>query len=67
MEKNLKLSKLEGGGLVNSTSYRKLIGSLIYLTTTRLDLSYAVNIFSRFMQEPRESHWNATERVLIYI
>jgi hypothetical protein len=67
MEKNLKLSKLEGGELVNNTSYRKLIGSLIYLTTTHPDLSYAVSILSRFMQEPRESHWNATKRVLRYI
>jgi hypothetical protein len=64
MEKNLKLSKFEGGELVNNTSYRKLIGSLIYLTTTHPNLSYAVSILSIFMQEPRESHWNATKRVL---
>jgi hypothetical protein len=32
MEHNLKLSKIEGGKLVNSKRYKKLIGSLIYLT-----------------------------------
>jgi hypothetical protein len=56
MEQNLKLSKFEGGELVNSTRYRKLIGSLIYLKNTRPNLSYLVSILSRFMQEPRESH-----------
>jgi len=52
MEQNLKLSKFEGGEKVDSTTYRQLIGSLIYLTNTRPDLSYAVSILSRFMQEP---------------
>jgi hypothetical protein len=59
MEQSLKLSKFEGGELVNNTRYRQLIGSLIYLTNNRLDFSYVVNIIFRFMQEPRESHWNA--------
>jgi len=44
-----------------------LIGSLIYLTNTRPDLSYAISILSRFMQEPRYNHWNAAKRVLRYI
>jgi hypothetical protein len=67
MEKNLKLSKLERGELVNNTSYRELIGSLIYLKTTCPDLSYEIIILSSFMQEPREIHWNATKWVLRYI
>ena len=67
MEKNLKLSKFEGGDLVYGTKYRQLIRSLIYLTNTLLDLSYSVSILSRFMQEPREIHWNSEKRVLRYI
>jgi len=67
MEQKLKLSKFERGELVNSTKYRKLVGSLIYLTNTRPNLSYLVSILSRFMQEPRESHWNSAKRVLRYI
>ena len=53
--------------MVDGTKYRKLIGSLIYLTNTCPDLSYSVSILSRFMQEPRESHWNSSKRVLRYI
>eukprot|EP00253_Pinus_taeda_P026590 PITA_26590 len=43
MEQNMKLSKFEGGGggKVDSTTYRQLIGSLIYLTNNRPDLPYA--------------------------
>jgi hypothetical protein len=67
MEQNLKLSKFEGGELVDNTIYRQLNGSLIYLTNTRPDLSYVVSILSRFMQQPRDNHWNAMKRVLRYI
>jgi len=44
MEINLKLSKFEGGELVDNTIYRQLIGSLIYLTTTHPYLSYGKSI-----------------------
>ena len=43
--------------LVDATLYRKLIGSLIYLTHIRLDLVFPASMISRFMQQPRESHW----------
>ena len=52
---------------MDNTTYRQLIGSLIYLTTTRPDLSYEIAILSRFMQEPLDIHWNADKRVLRYI
>jgi hypothetical protein len=64
MEQHLKLSKFEGGEMVDNTIYRQLIDNLIYLKNTRPDLSYAVNIVSRFMQQPRDNHWNAAKRVL---
>jgi hypothetical protein len=51
--------KLEDGGetpLVDNTLYRQLLGSLLYLTHFRPNLSYAVGAVSRFMQEPHEIH-----------
>jgi hypothetical protein len=62
--------KLEDGGetpLVDNTLYRQLVGSLLYLTHSRPDLSYAVGVVSRFMQEPHELHWKAAKRILRYV
>ena len=42
--------------LVDATLYRQLIGSLMYLVNTRLDLSFAVNTLNEFMVEPRRVH-----------
>eukprot|EP00253_Pinus_taeda_P031442 PITA_31442 len=52
MEQNLKLTSIEGKEFEDATKYRQLIGSLIYLTTTRPDISFAIGILSRFMQKP---------------
>jgi hypothetical protein len=42
MEHNLKLSKDESVLLLDATSYRRLVGRLIYLTITRHDLAFSV-------------------------
>eukprot|EP00253_Pinus_taeda_P016950 PITA_16950 len=52
MEQNLKLTSIEGKEFEDATKYRQLVGSLIYLTTTRPDISFVVGILSRFMQKP---------------
>eukprot|EP00253_Pinus_taeda_P010976 PITA_10976 len=64
MEKNLKLTSIEGKEFEDTTKYRQLVGSLNYLTTTRPDISFAIGILSRFMQKPCEGHWLAAKRVL---
>jgi hypothetical protein len=59
--------RLEDGGdtpLVDSTLYIKIVGIFLYLTHSILDLSYAVGVVSRFMQEPHELHWKATKHIL---
>jgi hypothetical protein len=43
------------------------MGSLLYLTHTRPDLSYAVGAVSRYMQEPHELHCKATKHILRYV
>ena len=48
--------------------YRELVGCLLYVTqTTRPDLSYSVNFFSRFQSQPKQSHWKGLKRILRYI
>jgi len=57
----------EGSQFEDATKYRQLIGSLIYLTTTRIDISFMIGILSWFMHKLYEGHWSTTKRVLRYL
>eukprot|EP01018_Ginkgo_biloba_P023828 Gb_00935 [translate_table: standard] len=63
----LKLSKYEDSDSVDATLYRQLIESLIYLTSTRPDIAYAVSLVYRFMTDPKIEHWKIVKRILRYI
>jgi hypothetical protein len=52
---------------VDSTLYHQLIGSLMYLVNTKLDVCFAVKTLSQFMVEPRRVHWVAAKHVLRYL
>lgn len=67
METGTKLSRFGGGDRVDASLYRSLVGCLRYLTCTRPDIAYSVGVISRFMEEPRQSHWKAVKRILRYI
>eukprot|EP00253_Pinus_taeda_P029147 PITA_29147 len=67
MEQNLKLTSIKGKEFEDAPKYRKLVGSLNYLTSTRPDISFVVGILSRFMKKPCEGHWSTTKRVLKYL
>ncbi|XP_057990595.1 uncharacterized mitochondrial protein AtMg00810-like [Hevea brasiliensis] len=66
MEPHLKLMKNEGQELKDAGKFRQLVGSLIYLTTTRPEIAYSVGVISQFMQNPRTSHLDAAKRILRY-
>eukprot|EP00253_Pinus_taeda_P014834 PITA_14834 len=67
MEPGLKLSAQSSSLSVDETLFRQLVGSLIYLTATRPDISFAVSYISRFMSAPKSDHWIAAKRVLRYV
>ncbi|GAU41486.1 hypothetical protein TSUD_239620 [Trifolium subterraneum] len=49
------------------SSYRRLIGRLLYLTNTRPDISFAVQQLSQFLHKPTMVHFNAACRVVRYL
>ncbi|GKA99022.1 retrovirus-related pol polyprotein from transposon TNT 1-94, partial [Tanacetum coccineum] len=63
----IKLTKDDEGTEVDGTIYRQMVGSLMYLTTTRPDLMFAVSLISRYMKRPTESHLASARRVLRYV
>jgi hypothetical protein len=67
LEQNVKLSVDEGDLVEDTTMYKRIVGSLIYMTITRLDLNYAVGVMSQFKQTPRKPHLDAMRHILKYI
>ena len=67
MEQNHTLALAKGPLLADPERYRRLVGRLIYLTSTRLDLVYTVHILAQFMQHPRQDHWDAALRTVRYL
>ncbi|PRQ55986.1 putative RNA-directed DNA polymerase [Rosa chinensis] len=66
-EVGLKLTKNGSGKRVNATLYKQIVGSLMYLTTTRPDIMFAVSMVSRYMEKPMEDHLVAVKRILRYL
>lgn len=62
-----KLSKNDQGKSIDQTLYKRLVGSLMYLTATRPDIMFAVSLISRFMESPKDSHWQTGKRILRYV
>ena len=57
----------ENGERIDETFYKQIIGSLMYITTTRPDLQFAVSLLSRYMSKPTTLHLQAAKRVLRYL
>ncbi|XP_047309920.1 secreted RxLR effector protein 161-like [Impatiens glandulifera] len=66
MALNEKFQVNDDGEKADSTTYRKLIGSLIYLNT-RPDITHSVSLLSRFLNEPSQIHFASAKRILRYL
>ncbi|KAL6311202.1 hypothetical protein AAG906_000351 [Vitis piasezkii] len=67
MVPGFKLTKNGDGVRVDSTFYKKIVGSLMYLTATRPDVMFVVSLISRFMDCPTELHLQSAKRILRYL
>ncbi|GJS69401.1 hypothetical protein Tco_0702242 [Tanacetum coccineum] len=62
-----KLTKDEECESLDSTKYRGIIGSLLYLTASRPDIIFSVCLCARFQEDPKTSHLEAVKRIFRYI
>ncbi|GJY36910.1 retrovirus-related pol polyprotein from transposon TNT 1-94 [Tanacetum coccineum] len=53
--------------LLNETSYKGMIGSLMYLTATRPDIQFFTVLCVRYLSNPKDSHLTAVKRILMYL
>jgi len=57
----------EKGKSVDESRYRGMIGSLLYLTTSRLDIILSVYLCARYQSNPKESHLVVVKRIIKYL
>lgn len=47
---------------IDSTLYKNMIGILLYITVSRLDIAFSVDVCARFQANPKESHLSAIKK-----
>nr|GEV78585.1 copia protein [Tanacetum cinerariifolium] len=62
-----KLTCDEDARPINDTKYCGMIGSLLYLMASRLDIIFSACLCARFQEAPKTSHLEAVKRILRYI
>ncbi|GJY09220.1 hypothetical protein Tco_0377405 [Tanacetum coccineum] len=63
MSSDTKLMKDEECESVDSTKYRGMIGSLLYLTANRPDIIFSVCLCAHFQEDPKTFHLDAVKRI----
>ncbi|GJS30132.1 hypothetical protein Tco_0490752 [Tanacetum coccineum] len=67
MSMEIKLIKDDEADSVDSSKYRGMIGSLLYLTTSRSDIMFSVCLCAGFQENPKPTHLEAVKRIFKYI
>ena len=67
VELNAHLTPTGRKPLSNPSLYRRLVGSLVYLTVTCPNISYAVHQVSQYLSAPRSTYYAVVLRILRYL
>jgi hypothetical protein len=67
LDTSIKLHSSSGTPYTDVSTYRRMVGKLLYLNTTRPDIAFATQQLSQFMHAPTTIHFNAACRVMRYL
>ncbi|GJS28053.1 retrovirus-related pol polyprotein from transposon TNT 1-94 [Tanacetum coccineum] len=67
MSTEIKLTKDDEADSMDSSKYRGMIGSLLYLTASRPDIIFSVCLCDRLQENPKTTHLEAVKRIFRYI
>ncbi|GJW25323.1 putative ribonuclease H-like domain-containing protein [Tanacetum coccineum] len=67
MVEKSKLDEDTQGKVVDPTHYRGMVGTLMYLTSSRLDLVYVVCMCARYQARLTEKHLHVVKRIFRYL
>nr|GEV65185.1 hypothetical protein [Tanacetum cinerariifolium] len=66
-EEKSKLDEDLQGKAVDPTHYRRMVGTLMYLITSRPDLTFVVYMCAQYQAKPTEKHLHAAKRIFKYL
>lgn len=67
MDPSQRLHRDDSEPYVDASEYRALVGKLLYLTSTRPDISFTVQQLCQFLDSPTATHFKAAHKVLHYL
>ncbi|GJZ06749.1 retrovirus-related pol polyprotein from transposon TNT 1-94 [Tanacetum coccineum] len=67
MVEKSKLDEDTQGKAVDPTHYRGMVGTLMYLTASRPDLTFTVCMCARYQAKPTEKHLHVVKRIFKYL
>ncbi|GKD28250.1 hypothetical protein Tco_1239028 [Tanacetum coccineum] len=67
MSMEIKLTKDDKADSMDSSKYRGMIGTLLYLTASRPDIMFSVCLCALFQENPKTTHLEAVKRIFRYV
>lgn len=64
---HVKLSRDDNGVDVDQSLYRSMIDSLLYLITSRPDITFVVSVCAIYQDKPKDYHLTQVKRIMKYI
>jgi hypothetical protein len=67
MQTSCKLSKDDDSKSIDQRKYKSIIGSLLYVTTSKIDVMKEIGQMEQFQATPKESHVLVVKRIFRYL